>query len=668
MQTNYAVSTKSIIPNTVLMVRPNAFRPNEQTAKDNSFQAPLDIVNANTSKISKDAKREFDDMVSTLRRNDINVEVFESEEKNTPDSVFPNNWLSTHPNGLLITYPMHCENRRAERRDDIVSYLQQHYNVQQAVDLSFLEKDGHIVEGTGAMVIDHVNALAYACLSQRANKTAVTLACEAIGLTPICFKAFDTSGTAVYHTNVIMCVGSDFAIVASSMIEESDKHIVLSTLKKTGKTVIDISEEQVNSFAGNCLELLNSNGKRLLLLSKTAFDSLNEAQLALLPSDLTLLPIAVPTIEMGGGSVRCMVAGIHLARKTIDDGKTTISNISAYTRVRLARVNDLEGLLALAHAASPGMTTFPPDEATLENKLKRSIREEQKLMNKQRPDYLLFVLEELRTGKLIGTSAIFGELGKDDSFYSYKLEKITQRNNSLSAHYTHDVLHLSHHFEGYAEVASLYLLPEYRKHFNGKLLSKVRYLFMGLYQHTFPKQVMADLRGYVNKDGESPFWNAVGRHFFPMTYAEADLYGAVYGNQFIADLMPKLPLYVNMLPEEAKLAIGKPHNDGKPAMAMLEKEGFKFTNYIDIFDAAPSMEAEITKLKTVKSTKRVRIEIADNAKHFTKSKMTLVATLSQPFYAMMAETERQDETAIISRETAQALNVCSGDTILLSDI
>lgn len=116
---------------------------------------------------------------------------------------------------------MHCENRRAERRDDIVSYLHQHYNVQQAIDLSFLEKDGHIVEGTGAMVIDHVNALAYACLSQRANKTAVTLACEAIGLTPICFKAFDTLGTAVYHTNVIMCVGSDFAIVATSMIEKT---------------------------------------------------------------------------------------------------------------------------------------------------------------------------------------------------------------------------------------------------------------------------------------------------------------------------------------------------------------------------------------------------------------------------------------------------------------
>nr|WP_283625705.1 arginine N-succinyltransferase [Alteromonas macleodii] len=668
MQASHIKNSRLTTPNSVLMVRPCAFRPNEQTAKDNSFQKPLVSTGRNRAEISKNACAEFDEMVRTLRMNHITVEVFETEGENTPDAVFPNNWLSTHPNGLLVTYPMYCENRRAERRDDIVSYLQQHYIVQQAKDLSFFEEDGDIVEGTGAMVIDHVNALAYVCLSQRANKRAVMSACKAIGLTPICFSAFDTAGTAIYHTNVMMCVGSDFAIVATSMIEESDKNVVLSTLKETGKNVIEISEEQVNSFAGNCLELLNSNGKRLLLISDTAFSSMNEEQLALLPSDLTLLPIAVPTIEMGGGSVRCMVAGIHLECKTIGAEQTTTNNISFDTRVRLAKGDDLEGLLALAEAASPGMTTFPPDRATLDNKLKRSIREEQKLMRQERPDYLLFVLEDLRTGKLIGTSAIFGELGKEDSFYSYKREKVAQRNKSLGAHYTHDILHLSHHFEGYAEVASLYLLPEYRKHFNGKLLSKVRYLFMGLHQHVFPKQVMADLRGYVNKDGESPFWNAVGRHFFPMTYAEADLYGAVNGNQFIADLMPKLPLYVNMLPKEAQLAIGKPHNDGQPAMAMLEKEGFKFTNYIDIFDGAPSMEAEVSSLKTVKSTKQVRIKVGEGTRRGTENKIKLIATLSQPFYAMMAETEEQDEIAVISRKTAQALNVSSGYTILLSDV
>jgi arginine N-succinyltransferase len=274
-------------------------------------------------------------------------------------------------------------------------------------------------------------------------------------------------------------------------------------------------------------------------------------------------------------------------------------------------------------------------------------------------------LEELHSGELVGTSAIFGELGKDDSFYSYKREKVTQRNNALGVQYTHDVLHLSHHFEGYAEVASLFLLPQYRKDFNGKLLTKVRYLFMGLHQSVFPKNVMADLRGYVDEEGHSPFWNALGNHFFPMTYAEADLYGAVNGNQFIADLMPKLPLYVNMLPDDAQHAIGKPHNDGRPAMALLEKEGFKFTNYIDIFDGAPSMEAEVAALKTVQTTRQMRVEIAHSV---TKGRLMLVATRNQPFYAMVAEVNEQGEIAVISQQTAQALNLSSGNTILLSEV
>ncbi|MHC6646720.1 citrulline utilization hydrolase CtlX [Alteromonas sp. HB246098] len=665
MQASHITNTRLTTPNTVLMVRPCHFRPNEQTAKDNSFQKPFVLKRENIEEISKNACIEFDEMVRTLRINHMTVEVFETEDEKTPDSVFPNNWLSTHPNGLLVTYPMYCENRRNERRGDIISYLQKHYDVAQTTDLSYLEKDNLIVEGTGAMVIDHKSKLAYVCLSQRANKKAVTAACKLIGLTPVFFSAFDANGTAVYHTNVMMSVGSDFAIVATSMIKDCDRPLVLSTLKESGKTVIEINEAQVNAFAGNCLELLNNSGKRLLLLSQTAFNSLDETQRALLPTDLTLLPIAVPTIEMGGGSVRCMVAGIHLQRKVVDSKVNETSRPSPQTRIRLVKEGDLEGLLALAQAASPGMTTFPPDRLTLNSKLKRSIIEEQKLYKKERPDYLLFVLEELHSGELVGTSAIFGELGKDDSFYSYKREKVTQRNNALGVQYTHDVLHLSHHFEGYAEVASLFLLPQYRKDFNGKLLTKVRYLFMGLHQSVFPKNVMADLRGYVDEEGRSPFWNALGNHFFPMTYAEADLYGAVNGNQFIADLMPKLPLYVNMLPDDAQHAIGKPHNDGRPAMALLEKEGFKFTNYIDIFDGAPSMEAEVAALKTVQTTKQIKVEIAHSV---TKGRLMLVATRNQPFYAMMAEVNEQGEIAVISQRTAQALNLSSGNTILLSEV
>ena len=276
----------------------------------------------------------------------------------------------------------------------------------------------------------------------------------------------------------MMCVGSDFAIVATSMIEESDKNVVLSTLKETGKNVIEISEEQVNSFAGNCLELLNSNGKRLLLISDTAFSSMNEEQLALLPSDLTLLPIALPTIEMGGGSVRCMVAGIHLECKTIGAEQTTTNNISFDTRVRLAKGDDLEGLLACRHMTK-----------------KQRLITQQKLMRQERPDYLLKHLYICNFWC--------------NSFYSYKREIVAQRNKSLGAHYTHD-LPKSHFTRKFV------LLPEYRKHFNGKLLSKVRYLFMGLHQHVFASIYV--LRGE----------GAVGRHFFPMTYAEQRKRKSIY--------------------------------------------------------------------------------------------------------------------------------------------
>lgn len=660
---------RSNTPQHILMVRPIGFRPNEQTAHDNTFQQSLPQTQADQASLGARAVAEFDAMVKVLNANDIAVSVFDAIDQNTPDAVFPNNWLSTHPSGMLVTYPMYCENRRAERRIDIVNYLKSNFHVTQHVDLSEYEKKGLIAEGTGAMVIDHANKLAYVCLSQRANLQAIEKACSAIGVTPVCFNAFNEQGVPVYHTNVMMSVGSDFAIIASDMISPKDRPSVLSTLEETGKTLLHIKEAQVNAFAGNCLELLNCRNERFLILSSTACASLSEQQRASLPVDLTLLPISVPTIEMAGGSVRCMMAGIHLASKTaVAPQQPPQANTNA-ARIRLVREGDLDSLLALAKAASPGMTTFPPDPVTLDAKLKRSLVSEQKLYHGQRPDYLLFVLEDLSSNTLIGTSAIFGELGKEESFYSYKREKVTQRNHALNAHYTHDVLYLSHHYEGYAEVASLYLLPQYRQQYNGKLLTKVRYLFMGLHKHVFPEKVMADLRGYVDKNGQSPFWDAVGSHFFPMSYVEADLYGAVNGNQFIADLMPKLPLYVNMLPSSAQRVIGKPHDEGKPAMALLEKEGFRFTHYIDIFDGAPSMEADIAQLNTVQRSQRATVKIEHPSRiHLTNLQEKLVATLTTPFYAMVASVRADGDIVVVSQQTAQALGVMDGECILLSDI
>lgn len=336
-------------------------------------------------------------------------------------------------------------------------------------------------------------------------------------------------------------------------------------------------------------------------------------------------------------------------------------------RVRLVHSNDIDQLLLLAKAAAPGMTTFPPERNTLLAKIAHSEQQQRALDNGLRPEYLLFVLEDTENKTLVGTSAIIGELGKDDSFYSYKREKVTQRCSKLGAVFSHDILHLSHHFEGYAEVASLFLLPQYRQQYNGKLLAKVRYLFMGLHANNFPKRVMADLRGYVNEAEESPFWNAIGQHFFPMSYADADLFGAINGNQFIADLMPKLPIYIKMLPIDAQKAIGMPHSDGKPALSMLYKEGFTFTDYIDIFDGAPSVEAKIDELTTIQGMQYLHVgELSRQTEN--KTLPLLVSTIQAPFYCMVVEGQVDHNQVKLSAESMRNLNISSGEKLAISSL
>jgi len=263
--------------------------------------------------------------------------------------------------------------------------------------------------------------------------------------------------------------------------------------------------------------------------------------------------------------------------------------------VRTARESDIDGVLELAKQAFPGMTTLPPDRAVLAEKLTRSIKSIAKEVNEPSDESYFLVMEDIETNTLIGTSAVLACLGNVDEFYSYKLNKVTHSCKELEKKISVETLNLSNHFEGFAEVATLYLHKDYRRNGNGKLLARSRYLFMAQFRERFPDGVMADLRGYFDEDGRSPFWDAVGQHFFDMSFAEADLYGAVNGNQFIADLMPKHPLYVNMLPESAQQVIGQPNVKGKPALKMLNNEGFQWNGHVDIFDAAPSVDTRIDK-------------------------------------------------------------------------
>lgn len=270
--------------------------------------------------------------------------------------------------------------------------------------------------------------------------------------------------------------------------------------------------------------------------------------------------------------------------------------------VRTVRDSDIDGVLELANQAFPGMTTLPPDVDVLQKKIHASLNSLAKTIETPAEETYFFVMEDSANGKIIGTAAIIACLGNADEFYSYKLNKVTHSSRDLDKKITFETLNLSNHFEGFAEVATLYLHKDYRKNGNGKLLARSRYLFMAQFRERFPENVMSDLRGYFDENGRSPFWDAVGQHFFEMDYAEGDLYGAIHGNQFIADLMPKQPIYVNLLPESAQKVIGQPNVKGQSALAMLKKEGFRWNGHVDIFDAAPSVDTCIDDIVSVKDS------------------------------------------------------------------
>jgi arginine N-succinyltransferase len=275
--------------------------------------------------------------------------------------------------------------------------------------------------------------------------------------------------------------------------------------------------------------------------------------------------------------------------------------------VRPIREDDIDNLMRLAKAAYPGMTTLPPDRDALIKKIEKSTASLNKHVTAPGRENYLLVMEDTEANLLVGTAGIIAQLGEDDQFYSYKINKVTHSSKVLDKKVTVETLNLSNHFEGFAEVATLFLDESYRKNGNGKLLARSRYLFMAEFRERFPDQVMADLRGYFDAEGRSPFWDAIGQHFFDMDFTDADLFGALNGNQFIADLMPKQPIYVNLLSQEARDVIGRPNDQGKPALGMLEKEGFHWRGQIDIFDGAPSVDTFIDQLETIKASAVGRI-------------------------------------------------------------
>nr|WP_315218857.1 arginine deiminase-related protein [uncultured Flavobacterium sp.] len=306
--------------NSILMIRPVAFRMNEQTAVNNYYQKVLDGLSKET--VNAKAQEEFDAFVNKLRMVGVQVTVVEDTlDPDTPDSIFPNNWISFHESGDVVLYPMFAENRREERREDVLDLLEeQGFVINEIMDYTSAEADGFFLEGTGSLLLDRENGKAYCALSPRADEELFIEFCEDFEYSPVIFEAFQTVAgerKLIYHTNVMMCIGTTFAVICADCIDDKkERKMVLDSLRGDEKEIILITEDQVNSFAGNMLEVKGTDDRRYLVMSSAAHKCLTKKQIAQLEEHVTILSSSLDTIEAcGGGSSRCMMAEVFLPRE-----------------------------------------------------------------------------------------------------------------------------------------------------------------------------------------------------------------------------------------------------------------------------------------------------------------------------------------------------------------
>ena len=305
---------------TLLMISPVGFRMNEQTAVNNYYQKVLDGLSP--EKVNEAAIQEFDRFVSVLESKGISViSIQDTANPDTPDSIFPNNWVSFHHDGRVALYPMFAENRRLERREDIFDDLKNHYGfeINEIIDFTEFEDHNKYLEGTGSMILDRYNRIAYAAISERTDRRAFELFCEVFDYVGVVFEAFQSVGDErklIYHTNVMMCIANHFAIVCLDAIDDAEeREMVSQTIRDSGKEIISISEEQTQRFAGNMLEVANSEGKSYLVMSTSAFEALNTEQKERIEKHSEIIHSSLDTIEAcGGGLARCMMAEVFLPK------------------------------------------------------------------------------------------------------------------------------------------------------------------------------------------------------------------------------------------------------------------------------------------------------------------------------------------------------------------
>ncbi len=336
--------------------------------------------------------------------------------------------------------------------------------------------------------------------------------------------------------------------------------------------------------------------------------------------------------------------------------------------IRPVKSSDLNQLIELSKLAGHGLTTLSPDPERLRQQIKLSERSFKKIVSVPQHEYYLFVLEDSESGNVIGTSALEAAVGTSEPFYTYKVGTNVHCSPTLDIYNPMEILLLGNDYTGATELCTLFLSPANRRGLNGRLLSKSRFLFMAQFRERFAQRVIAEMRGFSDADGRSPFWDALGSKFFSLSFSEADRISGLGSNQFIAELMPRYPVYVSLLPQAAQEVIGKTHPDTYPALKLLKRDGFRYHGYVDIFDAGPTIECYMDNISTIQSSKIYQIEIT--AKKTNETQTYFISNIEkEAFRATFGTLEKlSDGRVLLTRNMADKLNLNDGDSVRASPI
>ena len=333
-------------------------------------------------------------------------------------------------------------------------------------------------------------------------------------------------------------------------------------------------------------------------------------------------------------------------------------------RIRAAATADLQPLYEMAKLTGGGFTNLPPDRKALRAKLEKSAKAFARTDGKIEDDIFVVVLENIRTGEVRGTAQLFSHIGQTWPFYSYRTTTLTQHSKELNRTFRAEMLSLTTDLEGSSEVGGLFLHPSERAGGHGLLLARSRYLFIAMHRQRFGDKILAELRGIIDEKGGSPFWDGVAGRFFGMSFQEADYFNAINGNQFIADLMPKHPVYIAMLNESARSVIGLPHPSGRAAMRMLEEEGFAYEGYVDIFDGGPTMTARTDRVESIRNA---HAEVVAGTTAYEGRPVLLASGLLTAFRCCLGTARDTPEGLEIDAESAALLDIEPGGTVWMVD-